>query len=81
MSKTIWHKGPPPEIEMKPVDWKAEYDTSVERHNQTLDELQQALRLVGIYKKKLLDLGVAIRNAGYRWTPAMREAYEQKVKE
>jgi len=66
---------------MKPVDWKSEYSTSVERHNQTLDELQQALRRADAYKKKLIDLGVAIMNAGYTWTPAMRRAYERKVKE
>jgi len=80
MSKTIWHKGPPPEIEMKPVDWKAEYDTSVERHNQTLDELQLALQFVDAYKEKLDELGLAIVDAGYAWTPAMRTAYERKVK-
>jgi len=66
---------------MNPVDWKAEYVKSVERHNQTLDELQQALRLVDAYSKKVLDLGLAIVDAGYAWTPAMRRAYEQKVKE
>jgi len=62
------------------IDWKAEYDTSVERHNQTLDELQQALRLVDIYKKKLDELGLAIVDAGYPWTPAMRKAYELRVR-
>jgi len=63
------------------IDWKSEYDKSVEHHNQTLDELQQALRLVDAYSKKVLDLGLAIVDAGYAWTPAMRRAYEQKVKE
>jgi len=63
------------------IDWKAEYIASMERHNQTLDELQQALRLVDAYSKKVLDLGLAIVDEGYTWTPAMRRAYERKVKE
>lgn len=29
-------------------------------------------------RKKLDDLGVAIADAGYTWTPAMREAYERR---
>jgi len=66
---------------MKPIDWKAEYTASMERHNQTLDELQHALQLVDAYSKKVLDLGLAIVDAGYTWTPAMRRAYERKVKE
>jgi len=35
---------------MKPIDWKAEYTASMERHNQTLDELNiayAALRSIG----------------------------------
>jgi len=66
---------------MKPVDWKAEYNKAVEQHNQTLDELQRALQFVDAYKEKLDELGLAIVDAGYTWTPAMRKAYERKVKE
>jgi len=66
---------------MKPVDWKAEYTQAVELHNQTLDELQRAVWRVDAYKKKLDELGLAIVDAGYTWTPAMRKAYERKVKE
>jgi len=62
------------------IDWKAEYIASMERHNQTLDELQQALQRVEIYKKKLDELGLAIVDAGYPWTPAMRRAYELRVR-
>jgi len=36
---------------------------------------------VDAYKKKLDELGLAIVDAGYTWTPAMRKAYERKVKE
>jgi len=31
---------------MKPIDWKSEYDKSVERHNQTLDELNVAYGVI-----------------------------------
>ena len=32
-------------------------------------------------KKSLDALGVAIRNAGYTWTPEMRSAYEKGIRE
>jgi len=66
---------------MKPVDWKAEYNKAVEQHNQTIDELQHALHLVDIYEKILVELWMAIKDAGYTWTPAMQRAYELRVKE
>ena len=45
------------------------------------NEVQLRKEQNGIYKKQIEDMGLAIVDSGYVWTPAMRSAWEALDKE
>ena len=58
--------------------WTEEEEIHPDYDTIALRDVARLYKKYAKFRKQLDDLGLAITNAGYTWTPEMREAYERE---